>query len=107
MGIGLGRLSEYGNINSLIFGYIERSLIPFGIHHAYYAPLWYSSVGGEINLTAPALIGLDNGSGFAVYKVVGVIQGGEVVESPINTWRDILGALNPTADLDAISAPNN
>ncbi|WP_051619061.1 PTS transporter subunit IIABC [[Mycoplasma] collis] len=35
-------------IESFIFGFIERSLIPFGLHHAFYAPLWYTSVGGDI-----------------------------------------------------------
>ncbi|VEU59257.1 PTS transporter subunit IIABC [Mesomycoplasma neurolyticum] len=37
----------YG-FESLIFGFIERSLIPFGLHHAFYAPLWYTSVGGDV-----------------------------------------------------------
>jgi PTS system glucose-specific IIC component len=26
-------------LNSFFFGYIERSLVPFGLHHAFYAPL--------------------------------------------------------------------
>ncbi|MBN3534605.1 PTS transporter subunit IIABC [Mycoplasma procyoni] len=38
----------YG-FESLIFGFIERSLIPFGLHHAFYSPLWYTSVGGDVN----------------------------------------------------------
>ncbi len=37
----------YG-IDSLIFGFTERSLIPFGLHHAFYSPLWYSTAGGQI-----------------------------------------------------------
>jgi PTS system glucose-specific IIC component len=28
----------YG-FNAFIFGYIERSLVPFGLHHAFYSPL--------------------------------------------------------------------
>ncbi|MDE6477172.1 MAG: PTS transporter subunit EIIC [Mycoplasmoidaceae bacterium] len=28
----------YG-FNSFIFGFIERSLVPFGLHHAFYTPL--------------------------------------------------------------------
>ena len=38
-------------INSFIFGYTERSLVPLGLHHAFYAPLWYTSAGGTIDLT--------------------------------------------------------
>ena len=34
-------------VDSLIFGYIERALIPFGLHHVFYAPLWWSSAGGS------------------------------------------------------------
>lgn len=44
----------YG-FNSFIFGYIERSLVPFGLHHAFYSPLWYSNVGGSLDLTAKAI----------------------------------------------------
>ena len=39
MGNGLGELSANGGANALIFGYIERALVPFGLHHAFYAPL--------------------------------------------------------------------
>lgn len=46
IGKGLGTLSANGGANALIFGYIERSLVPFGLHHAFYSPLWYTSVGG-------------------------------------------------------------
>ncbi|NOQ50160.1 MAG: PTS sugar transporter [Mycoplasmataceae bacterium] len=34
--------------NSLMFGIIERALIPFGLHHAFYTPLWFTSVGGSV-----------------------------------------------------------
>jgi PTS system glucose-specific IIC component len=26
-------------VNSFVFGLFERSLVPFGLHHAFYAPL--------------------------------------------------------------------
>lgn len=41
--------------NSLIFGYIERALVPFGLHHAFYSPLWYSNVGGSLDLNSWAI----------------------------------------------------
>lgn len=44
----------YG-FNSFIFGYIERSLVPFGLHHAFYSPLWYSNVGGQLDLSVAAV----------------------------------------------------
>lgn len=28
-------------ISALVFGIIERSLIPFGLHHIFYSPFWY------------------------------------------------------------------
>lgn len=46
VGQGLGKV-PYG-FDALAFGIIERSLIPFGLHHAFYAPLWYTSVGGTL-----------------------------------------------------------
>ncbi|GHU32377.1 hypothetical protein FACS1894166_05570 [Bacilli bacterium] len=47
-------------INSLFFGFFERTLVPFGLHHAFYAPLWYTSAGGSIDLshTIPAIKGV-------------------------------------------------
>ena len=44
----------YG-FNSFVFGYIERSLVPFGLHHAFYSPLWYTQVGGSLDLTQMAV----------------------------------------------------
>ncbi|WP_330923985.1 PTS transporter subunit EIIC [Candidatus Sororendozoicomonas aggregata] len=48
IGDALGGLSDSGSgwIASLLFGLIERSLIPVGLHHVFYLPLWQSSVGG-------------------------------------------------------------
>ncbi|ADE19812.1 PTS transporter subunit IIABC [Mycoplasma crocodyli] len=53
--IGKG-LSTFGNylgkvpygFESFIFGFLERSLVPFGLHHAFYAPLWYTQAGGDL-----------------------------------------------------------
>ncbi|BDV03671.1 MAG: PTS sugar transporter [Candidatus Hepatoplasma scabrum] len=46
---------NYG-FDALLFGIIERALVPFGLHHAFYTPLWFTSVGGQI-------IAIDPGSG--------------------------------------------
>ncbi len=39
----------YG-FDSFIFGFIERSLVPFGLHHVFYSPLWYTSAGGDVSV---------------------------------------------------------
>lgn len=60
IGMGLGQignqffaLSEagYGWVASFIHGYVERSLIPLGLHHVYYLPLWQTSVGGTFDFS--------------------------------------------------------
>lgn len=55
---GLNTFSEFmlnGNltVSSFIFGLVERSLIPFGLHHIFYSPFWfefgtYTNAAGEI-----------------------------------------------------------
>ncbi|AGR41276.1 PTS transporter subunit EIIC [Spiroplasma taiwanense] len=37
----------YG-VDSFVFEIIERSLVPFGLHHVFYAPLWWTNAGGSI-----------------------------------------------------------
>ncbi|GCE63128.1 PTS system glucoside-specific EIICBA component [Candidatus Mycoplasma haematohominis] len=34
-------------IDSFIFGVLEKCLIPTGLHHMFYSPLWFSPVGGD------------------------------------------------------------
>lgn len=51
MFIGLEQ-SGFGWIASFIHGYIERGLIPLGLHHVYYLPLWQTSVGGAYDFSA-------------------------------------------------------
>ncbi len=62
IGTGLGSLvtAGYGFIASLIFGLIERSLIPFGLHHVFYLPLWQSNVGGTYQIAGEAIYGTQN-----------------------------------------------
>ncbi len=53
IGIGLAYFGEQSGkvagLDSFIFGFVERALIPFGLHHVFYAPLWYSSAGGDFS----------------------------------------------------------
>ncbi|CQR47477.1 PTS system glucose-specific EIICBA component [Paraliobacillus sp. PM-2] len=55
---GLNTLSHFmletnRTISTFVFGVIERSLIPFGLHHIFYSPFWfefgnYTNAAGEI-----------------------------------------------------------
>ena len=49
--IRLGKWSSTlpSGLDSFIFGVAKRSLIPFGLHHVFYAPMWWSSAGGQLN----------------------------------------------------------
>lgn len=43
----LGNLvNESGYAGTFIYGYIERALIPFGLHHVFYLPFWQTGLGG-------------------------------------------------------------
>lgn len=38
-----------GAFGTFLFGFIERALIPFGLHHIFYTPFWYGSfVDGQV-----------------------------------------------------------
>ncbi|PAF54746.1 PTS transporter subunit IIABC [Mycoplasmopsis agassizii] len=42
-------LSKAVYIDSFIYGYVARSLVPFGLHHVFYSALWYTQVGGDLS----------------------------------------------------------
>ncbi|WP_255565851.1 glucose PTS transporter subunit IIA [Mycoplasma sp. E35C] len=117
IGKGLGLLAAKGNTNSLIFGYIERALVPFGLHHAFYAPLWYSSAGGSIsNIVStgesgviPLIQAMDPETGQTyVYLINGISKaeaGQKELASNVDqlrnfaNWNEVLRALNPDPKL--------
>ena len=35
-----------GYFGTFIFGFLERALIPFGLHHVFYLPFWQTALGG-------------------------------------------------------------
>lgn len=108
IGKGLGTLSANGGANALIFGYIERALVPFGLHHAFYSPLWYTSVGGDMTnagIIVPFIRVNDQ-----VYAVTGVINGGvttpliaagETGAASTVSWAQVIQKLNPGYDFSA------
>lgn len=50
-----------GYIGTFLYGVIERSLIPFGLHHVFYTPFWQTAVGGtEMALDGTMVQGAQN-----------------------------------------------
>ncbi|WP_027124004.1 PTS transporter subunit IIABC [Mycoplasmoides pirum] len=97
IGIGLGTLGANGGINAFIFGYIERALVPTGLHHAFYSPLWYTSAGGSMNNVNDISPFIHVGG--QVYAVTGVMINGErfmFADHNITDprWIDIIKQLN-------------
>ena len=50
--------SGYGG--TLIYGFIERILIPFGLHHVFYLPFWQTGVGGSALIDGVMIYGAQN-----------------------------------------------
>ena len=57
----LGNLVQNtGYIGTLIYGVIERALIPFGLHHVFYMPFWQTNVGGSMEINGQLINGAQN-----------------------------------------------
>ena len=49
-----------GLFGTFIFGFMERALIPFGLHHVFYMPFWQSALGGAMNIDGTMVYGAQN-----------------------------------------------
>lgn len=49
-----------GYYGTFIFGFMERALIPFGLHHVFYMPFWQSGLGGAMNIDGTMYYGAQN-----------------------------------------------
>ena len=49
-----------GYAGTLIYGFIERILIPFGLHHVFYLPFWQTGVGGSAMIDGVMIYGAQN-----------------------------------------------
>jgi len=49
-----------GYIGTAIYGFIERILIPFGLHHVFYLPFWQTGVGGSAIVDGNLIKGAQN-----------------------------------------------
>lgn len=55
---GLVRSSGY--VGTLVYGFIERILIPFGLHHVFYLPFWQTGLGGSAVIDGNLVAGAQN-----------------------------------------------
>ena len=49
-----------GYAGTLIYGIMERALIPFGLHHVFYMPFWQTAVGGTATIDGNLIEGAQN-----------------------------------------------
>ena len=49
-----------GYAGTFIYGFIERILIPFGLHHVFYLPFWQTGVGGSAMIDGVLIYGAQN-----------------------------------------------
>lgn len=49
-----------GYVGTLIYGIIERALIPFGLHHVFYMPFWQTALGGTMLIDGVTIEGAQN-----------------------------------------------
>lgn len=49
-----------GYVGTLIYGVIERLLIPFGLHHVFYLPFWQTGLGGTAIIDGTMVSGAQN-----------------------------------------------
>ncbi|PPE06458.1 PTS transporter subunit EIIC [Mesoplasma corruscae] len=102
LGVASGNLPM--GVSSFVFEIIERSLVPFGLHHVFYAPLWWTSAGADIQATVNAAslekfagVVFSNGRDLETLKstINDYISGGKTIglgDQTAMTW--VLGNLN-------------
>ena len=49
-----------GYVGTWIYGFMERLLIPFGLHHVFYIPFWQTAVGGTMEVAGKMIEGSQN-----------------------------------------------
>ncbi|MGV3279081.1 glucose-specific PTS transporter subunit IIBC [Rickettsiales bacterium LUAb2] len=49
-----------GYFGTFLYGFIERSLIPFGLHPVFYVPFWQTSIGGVMEVGGKVVSGAQN-----------------------------------------------
>ena len=49
-----------GYAGTWVYGFMERLLIPFGLHHVFYLPFWQTAVGGTMEVAGVSVQGAQN-----------------------------------------------
>ena len=49
-----------GYAGTWLYGFMERALIPFGLHHVFYLPFWQTAVGGTMEVGGAMIEGAQN-----------------------------------------------
>lgn len=49
-----------GYVGTWIYGFLERILIPFGLHHVFYVPIWQTGLGGALEVQGVLVEGAQN-----------------------------------------------
>lgn len=49
-----------GYFGTFFYGFMERALIPFGLHHVFYLPFWQTGVGGTMEVAGKLIEGAQN-----------------------------------------------
>lgn len=49
-----------GYAGTWLYGFIERALIPFGLHHVFYLPFWQTALGGTLEVAGTTIEGAQN-----------------------------------------------
>lgn len=64
VGIGIAKIGALvmrsGYSGTLLYGFMERLLIPFGLHHVFYLPFWQTAVGGTMEINGQIIQGAQN-----------------------------------------------
>jgi len=55
-----GLVLNSGYAGTLVYGIIERALIPFGLHHVFYMPFWQTGLGGTAIIDGISVAGAQN-----------------------------------------------
>lgn len=55
-----GIVTNSGYAGTFIFGFMERALIPFGLHHVFYIPFWQTELGGTAIVDGIKVVGAQN-----------------------------------------------
>lgn len=55
-----GLVLKSGYFGTFLFGFLERALIPFGLHHVFYIPFWQTALGGTAIVDGISVVGAQN-----------------------------------------------